>query len=273
MKPLRMKINNISFVGIPVTDIPRARKFYEKVLGLPVSDEMMSGKWIEYAVGNNTLAIANVGDQWTPSDQGTGTALEVEDFEEAIKHLKDQHVRFAAEPFETPCCHMAVVQDPDGNKLIIHKLKPENEKGICTWLQMRWPLLPSLSAMPSGPGNFIRKRSSLRQAQPQWAAHGLNTTLVRQRLALVVIQPGNRRAMERPSRSRWRISTRQLPNSKSAASPSISRRPRHRSVGWRNFAIQTGTNSSCTNESKNDKAPAFTSLRRGGRMNAEGMIK
>jgi len=22
------------------------------------------------------------------------------------------------------------VQDPDGNKLIIHKLKPENEKGI-----------------------------------------------------------------------------------------------------------------------------------------------
>ncbi len=131
MKPLRMKINNISFVGIPVTDIPRARKFYEKVLGLPASDEMMSGKWIEYAVGNNTLAIANVGEQWTPSDQGTGTALEVEDFEEAIKHLKDQHVRFAAEPFETPCCHMAVVQDPDGNKLIIHKLKPENEKGVC----------------------------------------------------------------------------------------------------------------------------------------------
>jgi len=26
---------------------------------------------------------------------------------------------------------MAVVQDPDGNKLIIHKLKPENKKGIC----------------------------------------------------------------------------------------------------------------------------------------------
>jgi len=50
---------------------------------------MMSGKWIEYAVGNNTLAIVNVGEQWAPSDQGTGTALEVEDFEEAIKHLKD----------------------------------------------------------------------------------------------------------------------------------------------------------------------------------------
>jgi predicted enzyme related to lactoylglutathione lyase len=126
-----MKINNIAFIGIPVTDIPRARKFYEGVLGLAVSDEMMGGQWIEYAVDNNTLAIANVGDQWTPSDQGTGAAVEVEDFDDAIQHLKDQKVRFAAEPFETPCCHMAVVQDPDGNKLIIHKLKSENEKGVC----------------------------------------------------------------------------------------------------------------------------------------------
>jgi predicted enzyme related to lactoylglutathione lyase len=126
-----MKINAIGFVAIPVTDIPRARKFYEEALRLTVSDEMMGGKWIEYAVGEDTLAIANVSDTWRPSDQGTGTAFEVEDFDDAIKRLKDQHVRFAAEPFETPCCHMAVVQDPDGNKLIIHKLKPENEKGVC----------------------------------------------------------------------------------------------------------------------------------------------
>jgi predicted enzyme related to lactoylglutathione lyase len=127
-----MKISSIAFVGIPVTDIKRSREFYEGVLGLKVSDKMMDGKWIEYAVGDGTLAIANVGEQWLPSDQGTGVALEVENFDESIRRLKDRHVRFAAEPFETPCCHMAVVQDPDGNKLIIHKLKPENEKGICT---------------------------------------------------------------------------------------------------------------------------------------------
>jgi len=126
-----MKINNIAFVGIPVSDMPRARKFYEDVLGLKTTDEMMGGKWVEYAVGNNTLAIANVGEQWTPSDQGTAAAIEVEDFDEAIKRLKERQVHFAAEPFETPCCHMAVVQDPDGNKLIVHKLKPENEKGVC----------------------------------------------------------------------------------------------------------------------------------------------
>ena len=126
-----MKIKAIGFVAIPVTDVKRARSFYEEVLGLRTSDEMMGGKWIEYAVGEDTLAIANVSDTWTPSDQGTGAAFEVEDFNGAIGRLKHRHVRFAAEPFETPCCHMAVVQDPDGNKLIIHKLKPENEKGVC----------------------------------------------------------------------------------------------------------------------------------------------
>ena len=126
-----MKVKKIGFVAIPVTDVKRARSFYEDVLGLKLSDEMMGGKWIEYSVGDETLAIANVGPTWTPSDQGTGAALEVENFDEAIKRLKDRDVHFAAEPFESPCCQMAIVQDPDGNKLIIHKLKPENEKEQC----------------------------------------------------------------------------------------------------------------------------------------------
>ena len=126
-----MKIKSIAFVGIPVTDMNRAREFYEGVLGLTVSEEMMRGKWVEYTVSDNTLAIADVGEDWKPSDQGTAAALEVEDFEQAINKLRNQGVPFAAEPFETPCCQMAVVQDPDGNKLVIHKLKPENEKGVC----------------------------------------------------------------------------------------------------------------------------------------------
>jgi len=126
-----MKINNLAFIGIPVTDIKRAREFYEGVLGLAIAEEMMDGNWIEYAVGDNIVAIANVGAQWMPSEQGTSAALEVENFEQTVNELRRRGVPFAAEPFETPCCHMAVVQDPDGNKLIIHKLKSEDEKGVC----------------------------------------------------------------------------------------------------------------------------------------------
>ena len=118
-----MKIKEIGFVAVPVTDVSRARKFYEEVLGLKKSGEFMNGQWIEYGIGKDTLAIANVGGYWTPSDQGTSAALEMENFDSAIAELKKANVRFAAEVFETPVCHMAVIQDPDGNKLIIHKLK------------------------------------------------------------------------------------------------------------------------------------------------------
>lgn len=118
-----MKVQKIGFVAIPVTEMKRARAFYEGVLGLDVSDEMMDGKWIEYAVGGDTLAVASLETGWLPSEQGTGVALEVEDFEAAITKLRVAVIRFAWEPFETPCCHMAIVQDPDGNKIIIHKLK------------------------------------------------------------------------------------------------------------------------------------------------------
>jgi predicted enzyme related to lactoylglutathione lyase len=126
-----MKINGLAFVGIPVTDMQRARAFYEDVLRLTVSEEMMGGKWVEYSLGNNTLAIASVGPEWLPSDQGTGAALEVEDFEEAVNYLKNRKVPFTTDPFESPCCHMAVIGDPDGNNIVIHKLKPENEKEPC----------------------------------------------------------------------------------------------------------------------------------------------
>jgi len=126
-----MKITNLAFVGTPVTDMKRAREFYEGILGLRFSEEMAGGTWVEYDLGNNTLAIASVGDRWRPSDQGTGAAFEVEDFDAAIKYLKDRHVTFSAEPFESPCCRIAIIQDPDGNNIVIHKLKPENEKEPC----------------------------------------------------------------------------------------------------------------------------------------------
>ena len=43
----------------------RTCDFTREFLGLKVSEEMMGGKWIEYDVGEDTLAIANVGEQWT----------------------------------------------------------------------------------------------------------------------------------------------------------------------------------------------------------------
>ena len=118
-----MKTKKVAFTGIPVTDMKRARDFYEGVLGLKVSGEFAEGVWVEYELGPDTIAIGSVGDQWKPSADGTSVAIEVEDFEAAIKSLKEKNARFAAEGIESPVCRMAVVQDPDRNKIIIHKLK------------------------------------------------------------------------------------------------------------------------------------------------------
>ena len=123
-----MKATNIAFTGIPVTDMKRARAFYEDVLKLKPSAEYMEGVWVEYEIGRDTIAIGSVGDQWKPSEDGTSVAIEVEDFGEAIKSLKASNAKILDDKIESPVCRMAIVQDPDGNKIIIHKLKSETER-------------------------------------------------------------------------------------------------------------------------------------------------
>ena len=81
-----MKVIEIAFVGYPVTDLRRARTFYEQTLGLTVSrvfGEDLTG-WVEYDLGANTLAIGNMSPDWKPSPGGGSAALEVEDMSAAV---------------------------------------------------------------------------------------------------------------------------------------------------------------------------------------------
>ncbi len=120
-----MKVIEVAFSGYPVTDLKRARQFYEGVLGLKTGrvfgDENTA--WVEYDIGASTLSIGNGAPEWKPSRHGGAVALEVEDFSAAIKRLKDNKVAFLVEPLETPVCHMAIFSDPDGNSITIHKRK------------------------------------------------------------------------------------------------------------------------------------------------------
>jgi predicted enzyme related to lactoylglutathione lyase len=120
-----MKITEIAFTAYPVTDIKRARYFYEGVLGLKATKVFGDGKkaWVEYDIGPGTLAIGNGAPDWKPAAGGCTAGLEVEDFDAAIRDLKQANARFALEPIETPVCRMAVVADPDGNSIIVHKRK------------------------------------------------------------------------------------------------------------------------------------------------------
>lgn len=122
-----LKITEIAFSCYPVTDMVRARKFYEGVLGLKVTHhagEPGGMEWTEYDIANGTLAIGAGAPGWKPTSEGCSVGLEVEDFDAAIADLKAKGVKFHMEPFETPVCRMAFINDPDGNAICIHKRKP-----------------------------------------------------------------------------------------------------------------------------------------------------
>jgi predicted enzyme related to lactoylglutathione lyase len=118
-----LKVNEAAFFAYPVTDMDRARKFYEGVLDLKVSQEPGPVKWIEYDLGNATLGLGQY-DGWNPSKDGAMIAFEVEDFDAAIAKLREKGVPFHYDAIETPVCHFAIVRDPDENAVMIHKRKP-----------------------------------------------------------------------------------------------------------------------------------------------------
>lgn len=120
-----MKIQEIAFSCYPVTDMERARAFYEGILGLTVTmDHKLEGgaHWVEYDIGSGTLAIGSAPGM-EPSRNGCSVALEVDDFDKAIEELKTAGVEFNFGPLETSVCHMAFVRDPEGNSIGMHRRK------------------------------------------------------------------------------------------------------------------------------------------------------
>ncbi len=119
-----VKITEIAFSCYPVTDMARARKFYEDVLGLKptmIVGEPGGMQWTEYEIATGTLSLGAGAPDWKPTATGCSVGLEVEDFDVAIAHLKANGVKFKMEPFPTPVCHMAFIFDTEGNLVCIHK--------------------------------------------------------------------------------------------------------------------------------------------------------
>jgi len=120
-----LKVIELAFCCYAVTDMKRAREFYEGVLGLKPSTVNASehGQWTEYEFGPYALAIGSAAG-FKPSPDGCSAALEVENFDDAVSHLRASNVMFRIEPMSTPICRMAMIFDPDGNSLCIHKRNP-----------------------------------------------------------------------------------------------------------------------------------------------------
>jgi predicted enzyme related to lactoylglutathione lyase len=119
-----IKIKEVAFVFHAVTDIPRARNFYEKILGLKtgMDIEFQPGmSWIEYDVGGVALAVSNA---YPPAGTGGASlALEVADLDQALAAIKEADVTVTIEPLEFAPCRMFGINSPDGHAIVFHQRK------------------------------------------------------------------------------------------------------------------------------------------------------
>jgi predicted enzyme related to lactoylglutathione lyase len=116
MKP---RFTALPFFVYPVRDMARARQFYGGVLGLAETANW-ENQWIEYDVGAGTLAISGFMTDATPGRAGAA-ALETEEFDATVAHLKAQGVSFVFEPADTGVCQFARFLDSEGNHLVLHR--------------------------------------------------------------------------------------------------------------------------------------------------------
>ena len=120
----------VAFTMYPVTDVPRARNFYEETLGLKLGSHGNQGDkwWIEYDLpGGGCLALTNFTGEQPSANSGGTVAFEVEDLDALIADLKSRKVEFKGDVIHSPVCRMAVCLDSEGNSILLHQLKPKTK--------------------------------------------------------------------------------------------------------------------------------------------------
>ena len=117
----RSIVERVDFVAVPTKDLEHAVEFYGSTLGLPRSVYIEERHYAEFETSNLTLSVIDaekMGIECEPVR--SGIALHVADVEQARTMLEQRGVEFEGETFDTGVCHMALFNDPDGNRLILH---------------------------------------------------------------------------------------------------------------------------------------------------------
>jgi len=117
-------LKKVAFTMYPVENLARAREFYEKTLGLKVGNMAAGDQWVEYDLpGGGCFALTTLAEGVKPSaNAGGSVAFEVDNIETLVADLKAKGVKIKLDIFHSPVCQMAIIQDPEGNALMLHQL-------------------------------------------------------------------------------------------------------------------------------------------------------
>lgn len=126
-----IRYKEIAFAAYPVTDVARARRFYEGVLGFKPNAPLKSEtqEWIEYDVGNGTLGIG-CSERWKPSQDGLRSRLRSRTSTQRLRLFASTTFRLSSAQWT---CHLAtwrpsVIQTETRSLFIDEKHFPDSER-------------------------------------------------------------------------------------------------------------------------------------------------
>jgi len=118
-----VKVKGIDATYYTVTDLNRATKFYSGLLGTEPTMHMPDfvSEWT-FGGGETFGLYQTTADHFAP---GGSAMFAVDDVAQAVKEAQAQSVNMHGngDITDTPACHMAFGEDPEGNQFILHKRK------------------------------------------------------------------------------------------------------------------------------------------------------
>ena len=115
-------MERVDYIRVPVKDIEEAKHFYGELLGLPLDPNSPHDDWVEYTVGNVTLAVMTPHTheyEFSPLPPGT-LAFRVPDVAEAKAKLEAAGVQ-VNDMWDSGLCRGAGLKDPSGNPILLHR--------------------------------------------------------------------------------------------------------------------------------------------------------
>ncbi len=117
-------IKEIAFTAYPAKDVAGLRKWYEDTLGLKFNgayEEDGVEQYNEANIGNGYFSLMT--HKWIEREPGSasGIVFEVDDIDGVVASLRSKGAE-VGDPYETPVCKIASLNDPEGNKVSLHQI-------------------------------------------------------------------------------------------------------------------------------------------------------
>lgn len=118
-------IRAVDFVMYCARDAKKLRAWYQRLFGLKRGEEW-NEFWSEFSTEPVSLCLNGPNRTGRAEWEWSGSAavaLAVDDIQAAAAACRKRRVRILVGPVETRVCWMLFVQDPEGNRLVLHQRK------------------------------------------------------------------------------------------------------------------------------------------------------